>query len=278
MGIKSALYVEATSPSWVHRTRLKEAIKRRVMPSADGIVTQGPDGANYAKHYGAAPERIHYVRFGFPLHLWDAARQSGLASRNTLRTRLGLVGTTFVYVGRLWWGKGLEYLLEAFSMVETNYKGQVTLLVIGRGPDEQSLRRKVRDLGCEGVIFAGFVSDTTKLAELYSAADVFVFPSLGDPYATVLDEAMACRLPIITTSAVGDVQLRVQEGNNGFIVPPRDSLGLADRMERFTKRRDMVARMGERSRDLIDTRTLERWATEFETAMHQIASNGSGAD
>ena len=271
LGLKRALYLEATSSAWFHRTRLKEAIKHRIIPNADAILTQGPDGAKYVRSYGASAERIHHVRYGFPLDVWDRDRQFAWHERDSLRADLGLIGTTFIYVGRLWKGKGLDYLLEAFATVEASHRGQVSLLAVGSGPDERRLRRRVRDLGCERVIFTGHVNDTAKLAAIYSAADVFVFPSLGDPYGVVLDEAMACHLPIIASSGIGEVKLRVHEGDNGFVVPPRDSLALADRMQRFVTQPDLRSRMGERSRHLIEAGTLQRWANDFETAMERIA-------
>jgi glycosyltransferase involved in cell wall biosynthesis len=144
-------------------------------------------------------------------------------------------------------------------------------LAVGYGPDDERFRKQARDLQCEHVIFAGHIRDTAKLAALYSAADVFVFPSLGDPYGVVVDEAMACRLPIIASSSVGEIGERVHEGENGFVVPPRDSLALADRMERFIANPDMTGRMGTMSRYLINSRTLEQWATEFESAIVRIA-------
>ena len=81
------------------------------------------------------------------------------------------------------------------------------------------MQRICAERGIRNVIFAGFFQKA-ELPRLYAAADVFVFPTLGDPYGLVVDEAMACSLPIISTSAAGEIRDRVESGVNGFVVPP----------------------------------------------------------
>jgi glycosyltransferase involved in cell wall biosynthesis len=270
-GVASALYQMATSPVWVHRTWLKEAVKRHVIPMADGILVPGPDGASYVAKYGAAPNRIHQVRFGLALEAWENAHQLARPERPSLRLELGLEGTTFVYVGRLATGKGVDYLIEAYAAIEARHRGNVSLLVVGSGPDENRFRQLTRHLGCEKVAFHPHVHDSEKLAAMYTAADVFVFPTLGDPYGLVVDEAMACHLPIIASAAGAELRSRVREGVNGFIVPAADSPALADRMQRFITDPGLSIRMGERSRQLIASNNLEGWAADFELAMERIA-------
>jgi glycosyltransferase involved in cell wall biosynthesis len=270
-GVKSAFYQMATSAAWVRRTRIREAVKRRVIPSADGILVPGPDAARYVSEYGAAPNRIHYVRYGFAVKTWDNDHRLAQAERLSLRLELGLVGTTFVNVGRLWWGKGLVYLIEAFAAVEARHRGKVSLLLVGSGPEEYRLRQQAHYLGCNRVTFHAHIRDVARLAAMYTAADVFVFPSLGDPYGLVLDEAMACHLPIIASAAVAEVHSRVLDGVNGFIIPGGDSQALSDRMERFVADPQLAIQMGERSRQLIAQNTLELWAEDFELAIGRIA-------
>jgi glycosyltransferase involved in cell wall biosynthesis len=276
-GVKGAIYQMATSPAWVHRTRLKEAVKHTVIPMADGILVPGPDGARYMTKYGAAPNRIHLVRYGLAVETWDNDRMLARPERHSLRLELGLSGTTFIYVGRLWAGKGLDYLIEAFAAIEARHRGKVSLLVVGSGPDEPRFRQRVRDLGCRSVTFHAHVRDTARLAAMYGAADVFVFPSLGDPYGLVLDEAMACHLPIIASAAIAEVHSRVQEGVNGFIVPGGDSQALANRMQRFVGDPELAIRMGECSRQLVAQSTLDLWANDFETAIERIALSAASS-
>ena len=92
----------------------------------------------------------------------------------------------------------------------------------------------------------------------------FIFPTLGDPYGLVVDEAMACSLPIISTSSAGEIHDRIEEGVNGYIVPPEDSTSLAERMIQMAKDLDLRKRMGQVSKDKIQGHTPEKWAGDFE--------------
>jgi glycosyltransferase involved in cell wall biosynthesis len=174
-----------------------------------------------------------------------------------------------MYAGRLWRGKGINYLLEAFSRVERQAAGEVSLLILGDGPDETPLRHTCQERGIRNVVFAGF-HQKADMPRYYAIADVFVFPTLGDPYGLVLDEAMACSLPVISTSAAGEIRDRIEAGVNGYIVPPGDSVLLADRMLQLANDPTLRERMGRASAERIAGRTPERWAENFEQIVDTI--------
>src|SRR3546814_19234035 len=75
-------------------------------------------------------------------------------------------------------------------------------------------------------------------------ADVFVFPTLGDPYGLVVDEALACSLPVISTSEAGEINCRVESGVNGYIVPAQNSSILANRKLNLARDKELRKRMG----------------------------------
>jgi glycosyltransferase involved in cell wall biosynthesis len=127
------------------------------------------------------------------------------------------------------------------------------LLLVGDGP-EAHLRARAQAEGLRNVVFGGFVQKPD-LPRYYTMADAFVFPTLGDPYGLVVDEAMACSLPVISTSAAGEIGDRVEDGVNGYIVPPENSAALLDRMERLAHDNELRSRMGEASARKIAGRT-----------------------
>jgi len=78
-----------------------------------------------------------------------------------------------------------------------------------------------------GIIqFLGFVH-REELPEIYALAEGLIFPTHSDPWGLVVNEAMACGLPVIVTSVAGCTLDLVQDGWNGFVVPPRDASALA---------------------------------------------------
>jgi glycosyltransferase involved in cell wall biosynthesis len=183
-----------------------------------------------------------------------------------LRDEIGLAGTTFLYVGRLWWGKGLDYLLDAFSALEKKALGPISLLLVGDGPEEERLRLRCRQEGIANVIFAGF-RHKAELPNYFAMSDVFVFPTLGDPYGLVVDEAMACSLPVISTTSAGEIEGRITDGVNGFTVRPRDVNALLDRMELLAMDSSLRKRMGKASGDRMRGLGPDKWAEDFEHAV-----------
>jgi glycosyltransferase involved in cell wall biosynthesis len=113
---------------------------------------------------------------------------------------------------------------------------------------------------------------------MYAAADVFVFPTLGDTFGLVVSEAMACGLPVIATTAAGEISERVADGVNGFLVPPADSDALLERMTVLAQDPALRRRMGQASRDKVSGQTPDLWAEAFEEAIDKILAMPRIAD
>jgi 1,2-diacylglycerol 3-alpha-glucosyltransferase len=190
--------------------------------------------------------------------------------RDTLRTDLGVSGVVFLYVGRLWQGKGTDTLMAAYERVERELPRATTLLVVGDGPEERSIARTSEGRQLR-IKLAGF-HQKGELPRFYAASDVFVFPTLGDPYGLVVDEAMAAQLPIISSTAAGEIRERVVDGVNGFLVPPADASALADAMVRLAQDSGLRDEMGTRSYEMISPFTPESWAEAFEIAAEDIVA------
>jgi glycosyltransferase involved in cell wall biosynthesis len=127
--------------------------------------------------------------------------------------------------------------------------------------DERRLRAETAELA--GVMWVGFVQPTD-LPEVYGLADVMVFPTLGDPHGLVVEEAMAAGLPVISTSAAGDIHARIPEDVAGHIVPPGQDAPLAERMTELAAnpaRRAAMGAAGRRSAKRFDT---NGYAEDFE--------------
>jgi glycosyltransferase involved in cell wall biosynthesis len=270
-GTKTAFWCEVTWDTWVQRRPWKEWLKRTVLPSALATIGPGEDGRAYAMRYGVPAHRALSLMSVIDVDHYANGRSKAWGEREMVRTQLGLKGTTFMYAGRLWGGKGITYLLEAFSKVESQATGEVSLLIVGDGLEEARLRQTCQERGIRNVVFAGF-HQKPEMPRYYAMADVFVFPTLGDPYGLVVDEAMACSLPVISTSAAGEIRDRVEEDVNGYIVPPGDSALLADRMLQLARDPNLRERMGKISAKKIAGRTPERWAEDFEQIVDSIVN------
>jgi glycosyltransferase involved in cell wall biosynthesis len=258
-----------TYDRWVSRHPVKEALKRFLFQRVDAIETPGQEGKAFAMRYGAPAERIFFATHTVDIPHFHAAVAATRPERDTLRHELGLVGTTFIYVGRLWWGKGVNHLLDAFERVQRQSSAPVSLLLVGDGPEEAKLKQTCAERGIRNVVFTGF-RQKAELPRYYALADVFVFPTLGDPYGLVVDEAMACGLPVVSTAAAGEIRDRIEEGVNGYIVPPEDSVALAGAMQKLAEDAALRERMGAVSAQKIQGHTPERWAEDFEGIVFKL--------
>jgi glycosyltransferase involved in cell wall biosynthesis len=269
-GWRTALWVEMTFDSWVRRRRWKEALKRAVFRRVDGIITAGQDGRALAMRYGVPSARIHIARHVIDVDYFSSQAAAARSTRDGIRSDLGLFGVVFLNVGRLWRGKGTDSLLAAYAVMEREIPGETSLMLVGDGPDESRIKSTAMSEGIR-VTLAGF-QQKVDLPRFYAAGDIFVFPTLGDPYGLVVDEAMAAGLPIISTTAAGEIAERVVDGVNGYLVPPDDPYALAAAMTRLASDSKLRQEMGARSAAMIAPHTPDSWAEAFETAVEGILS------
>jgi glycosyltransferase involved in cell wall biosynthesis len=274
---RTVLWVEPTYDTWVRRHVWKEWLKGRIFPHVDAIITTGREGRDFALKYGAVDDQLVYLPGFSSFSYFCTGCEEGRERRDSVRSAIGLVGTTFAYVGRLWAGKGLKYLLDAFAVLQRRIDEEISLLLAGDGPEERSLREFCRREDVSNVFFVGF-KQRAELPALYAACDVFVFPTLGDPFGQVVEEAMSCSLPVISTESAGQIRDRLADGVEGFVVPPGNSAALLDRMERLVLDPDLRRRMGEASVRRVARYTPEHWAQQFEQAVsYVLTSRGNPA-
>lgn len=257
LGCRVAFRVLPSSDAWVRRRRWKEWSKRFLFSRVDGVKTPGPDGRRTAIKYGVPGRRIHFVTQSIDVARFGAGIPP--VERAERRRALGLSGIVFLYAGRLWRGKGLDHLFEAYRSLAAG--AGAGLLVVGDGVDEARYRRLAE--GWSGVRFAGFVQPR-EIASWYALADVFVLPTLGDPHGLVIEEAMASGLPVIATSAAGDVRRRLGDESAGFVVPPADPDALCGRMRALADAPELRASMAAAGRRLAAERGHDRWVADFE--------------
>lgn len=126
-------------------------------------------------------------------------------------------GPMLLYAGRISKDKNLQFLLDVFGRMART-RPTASLIIAGDGPHLAELRRTMPPAGT--VAFTGALRRDA-LIELYSAADVFVFPSLTDTFGMVVLEAQACGLPAIVSDIGGPREIIVN-GKTGFTAAAND--------------------------------------------------------
>ena len=175
-------------------------------------------------------ERLHVIYNGVDLERFHPRLQ---AHRAEVRSSLGLSAETplFLFVGSGYERKGVAALLRQLP-------AGANLLVVGKDRRQARYEALAASLGiADRVRFAGPRKDVERL---YGAADAFVFPTIYEPFGNVVLEAMACGLPVLTTSACGAGEL-VRAGENGYVCDAFDERALADALHRLCNREHLAA-------------------------------------
>ena len=132
------------------------------------------------------------------------------------------------FVGTLRPVKGVKYLIQAMDIL-IKKRADLRLILVGDGPDRKALGKMTEDLGLNNyVTFIGKVPHE-KVPEFMTASDIFVLPSLSEGFGSVNLEAFAAGVPIVATK-VGGLPEIIKEGENGFLVAPKNPEQLAEKI------------------------------------------------
>lgn len=157
-------------------------------------------------------------------------------------------------MGRLEKRKGIKYLLKAFKKVCREFKN-VHLRIVGGGEEREECRKLCFRLGIKRkVIFVGRVSEKQKEAE-YKKAHCLVLPSLWEGHPLVIFEAWAAKLPIIATR-VGSIENFLKEGENGYLVKPKNINELYQKMVKALEN-NSLSMLGKKGFQLVQNKY--RW-------------------
>jgi len=162
---------------------------------------------------------VNVIPYGFPLDIFKPYPKTQIRkSSNVSETaKLILFGADSVINQR----KGFAYLLEALNRFPLKSGHEYILVTFGSLPQGANIPSKYQ------VLNTGQISDENQLALIYSAADLFVLPSLEDNLPNTVVEAMACGLPVVGFD-IGGMPDMVEHKKTGYLAKPRDIAGLAE--------------------------------------------------
>jgi glycosyltransferase involved in cell wall biosynthesis len=220
------------------RSGRHELSKRLLLNAADAFLVPGAASREYLETLGAPEERITIAP-----NAVDAGIFGGVTrSRASGPVRL-------LAVGRLAPEKGIDTLLQAAEGL------QVEIVLAGSGPEEARLRK----LAGPNVTFLGYV-ERDALPVVYADADVLVMPSRSEPWGMTLNEGALAGLPLVATTAAGAAFELIEEGVNGFRVPPNDPTSLEKAIRRLVDDEGFRRAAGARSREIVARFTPDGWA------------------
>jgi len=200
----------------------KRPISKIVFHFADAVIAYSE---NMKKEIQKISKRdVHIISNGIDLQLFSNL------TREQARSDLQIIKDQQIitFVGTLRPVKGVKYLIRAMDIV-VRRKADIRLILIGDGPDRHELEGMTKDLILGNQItFIGKVPHE-KVPEFMVASDIFILPSLSEGLPGVIIEAFAAAIPIVATS-VGALPEIIREGENGFLVEPKNPEQLAEKI------------------------------------------------
>lgn len=256
-------------PEETFAQRIRASFLRTLFGSTTGFMASGTLNADYYRHYGADPRRFFLLPWAVDNERFAEGCRLEPGECEAMRERLGIArdAVVFVFSAKLVERKDPMTLLRAFERMRS--RGRAALLFLGDGELREQLEAYAREHALEAVRFAGFVNQT-ELPKYYGAGDVLVLPSTYEPRGAVINEAMACGLPVIVTDRCGSIGDIVLDGDNAFVYPAGDAGALASFMDRVVEDDALRARMAQRSREIIGTWTFARGVDGVKDALRRL--------
>lgn len=238
------LWVESTGKDRRRNFAAVERLKKRFIKTADGFVVPGRSSADYLRTFGVPEDMIFHAPNAVDNEFFTsrAKRASNLTHRDRLPARF------FLYVGRLVREKGVFDLMAAYRKLPRVVREEFGLVLAGGGTCRPELEEVARGFDCGNVVFTGFL-EKEELALLYGRATALVFPTHTDAWGLVVNEALACGLPVIATSVAGCVADLVEDGWNGWVVPAGNPEALAGAMQSLALDPGLKETLSARSRE-----------------------------
>ncbi len=234
--------------------RLTAPLVRHYLANSEAVASY------YERSYGIARDRFTVLPNGIDLAAYDAADGSHIRAELGLDRRELLI----VCVANLARNKGHRFLLNAFDRIANEWP-QVRLVLVGEGAEQGALEAQRAMLAAKARIH--LLGRRTDVPAILKAGAVFALPTEFEGMSNAIQEAMAARLPIITTD-IPENRALVAHDRSGLLVPVGDAAALAAALVPLLDDAAMRERLGAAARETVEARfsmdaVLAQWRTMF---------------
>lgn len=204
-------------------TRLARSLYRFGLRFTDHLLVLNEENRNIVKkRHMCSMQKVVMLMGGEGVNVEKFQRQKNASTK-----------TTFLYIGRILWDKGYEELSQAAALVKEQYPNVSIELLGAMDPSYPKSVPESRVKADEAQGILKYIGFTRQMLDVYKRQGiVVVMPSYGEGMNRTLMEACATGKPIITTDIPG-CRESVDDGVNGYIVPPRNAKALADAMMKY---------------------------------------------
>lgn len=259
--IKTILSNESTANDHA-RNRIKELIKAMIIKQFDGYFNFGTSSENYILSLGVSKKKMLVKRNCVDNKALKQIYLQHLPSRNEQQNLLQIASKNFIFVGRLIDYKNIFHFLEAFNSAQQKVNENWGVIILGDGELKGELQSFVNEKNIQHISFQDGVS-WQQVPHYLALSDVLVLPSYSEPWGLVVNEAMACGLPVIVSEKCGCAVDLVINGKNGFTFTPNNLEQLTNILLKFMKMEIDLKKMGYFSEKIIHEYSPENVALEM---------------
>jgi glycosyltransferase involved in cell wall biosynthesis len=237
------------------------AVQKWVTKRADRVIVPSDYMRRTLIRWGVEPARVSVIP-----NAVEPTSAPSQPSREQARRRLEIDGPAILGVGRLIPLKGYRQLIDMMPNLLARFPS-LTLNIVGSGPEETRLRRRIRELGLETSVRLVGCLEFEQVVEYYRASDLYALPSEHEAFPHVLLEAMREGLVPVAYS-VGGVPEIIDHGVNGMLVSVNEPDAFKDTvlelLENPEPRREMGRRAEKRARDFNWDDTVKKTLSVME--------------
>ena len=253
----------------------KRIFANLLRPAIAGVVTIGKANEKYWKHYFGEEFPLTRMPFAVDNDFFRRKALEAAPHRESLRRELGLEPgrPVILFASKLLTRKRCIDLIEAFIRLAPSPETSLAayLLIVGDGEERAHLEARVRESGLASIRFLGF-RNQSELPQFYDLCDVFVLPSIHEPWGLIVNEVMNVGRPVVVTDQVGCQPDLVHDGFNGFVYPAFDVDALSRCLRRLLDDPALRATMGENSLRIIQQYSFEEDVAGLRRALALVAT------
>jgi glycosyltransferase involved in cell wall biosynthesis len=268
------LWSESTLQDHRRGHALVELLKTEFLYKCSGFVVPGESAREYIRASRIDACRIITAPNAVDNDLFSRAATAARQNAAACRKALNLPERYFLFAGRLVREKGVFELVTAYAKLDESMRQQVGLVFVGSGAAQEELELAASQIVPGIIRFSGF-TQRDQLAKYYALADVLILPTYTDPWGLVVNEAMACGLPVIVSRVAGCAADLVRENWNGLLISPQDVSSLTSAMRSIASQPELRAAMGVNSSQLILQYSPREWSKGI---ARMVAANGAPLD
>jgi len=262
MNVPITLWAGSHLLSGFIKNLLTNLYKKMIIPRFDSYITYGTAAKDQIVHYGAKPEKI-VVGCNTVDVEWFIKRSEEIKEEEIQEMKKGYPSKNILYVGEFIKRKAVINLITAFEKLDM---ANVGLILVGEGKEKDKYLKYIREHNIKNVFFEGF-AQKEDIVKYYKSVDVFVLPSFNEVWGLVVNEAMACGLPILSSTYAGVTRDLVKDRVNGYSFDPNNVGGLVEKIKFILSNDALRRKMEVSSIEIIKDKTPENYAQKILAAV-----------